>query len=239
MTAGLTAIVLPLVEGRQHGWPEWTLVSLALAPVILGGFVIQQRRLADRGGSPLLELSLFSQRTFSAGLLAQLVFGAASVVLPGAGPVSPARAWAQCTPCRTGIHDSRGVVPGGIAGRTGAAQRHGRRVLAAGALVLACGHGLLLAAVGRCRHRRLGAGVVPGLLLIGAGMGLGIAPLATIIMSGMKPEHAGAASGALSTMQNVGNALGVAIIGVIFFGALHSLALPTRSSSASWHLPRS
>jgi predicted MFS family arabinose efflux permease len=53
-------------------------------------------------------------------------------------------------------------------------------------------------------------------------MGLGIAPLATIIMSSMKPEHAGAASGALSTMQNVGNALGVAIIGVIFFGALHS-----------------
>ena len=53
-------------------------------------------------------------------------------------------------------------------------------------------------------------------------MGLGIAPLATIIMSGMKPEHAGAASGALSTMQNVGNALGVAIIGVIFFGAMNS-----------------
>jgi len=51
---------------------------------------------------------------------------------------------------------------------------------------------------------------------------LGIAPLATIIMSTMRPEQAGATSGALSTMQNVGNALGVAVIGVIFFGALHS-----------------
>ena len=51
-------------------------------------------------------------------------------------------------------------------------------------------------------------------------MGLGITPLATIILSGMKPEQAGAASGALTTMQNVGNALGIAVIGVIFFGAL-------------------
>src|SRR5262249_20042865 len=36
VTAGLTAVVLPLVEGRQHGWPAWTWVSLAAAPVILG-----------------------------------------------------------------------------------------------------------------------------------------------------------------------------------------------------------
>jgi predicted MFS family arabinose efflux permease len=48
-----------------------------------------------------------------------------------------------------------------------------------------------------------------------------IAPLATMIMSSVEPQRAGAASGMLSTMQNVGNALGVAITGVIFFGALH------------------
>jgi hypothetical protein len=59
-------------------------------------------------------------------------------------------------------------------------------------------------------------------MLIGAGMGLGITPLATIIMSSMEPAQAGAASGVLSTMQNVRNAIGVAIIGVIFFGALNS-----------------
>ncbi len=63
---------------------------------------------------------------------------------------------------------------------------------------------------------------MPGLVLVGAGMGLGITPLATIILSGMKPEQAGSASGALTTMQNVGNAVGVAVIGVIFFGAMDS-----------------
>ncbi len=65
------------------------------------------------------------------------------------------------------------------------------------------------------------AKLVPGLLLIGAGMGLLIVPLTTTILSGVRAQDTGAASGALTTMQNVGAALGVAITGVIFFGALH------------------
>src|SRR6202041_2593376 len=52
VTCGLTAIVLPLVEGRQHGWPPWTWISLAVAPLLLAGFVLQQRALARRGGDP-------------------------------------------------------------------------------------------------------------------------------------------------------------------------------------------
>ena len=102
------------------------------------------------------------------------------------------------------------------------AMRHGRRVLGAGALVLATGHAVLVFTVGDLGVHGAVLLLAPGLLLIGAGMGLAIAPLATIILSGIEPEQAGAASGALATMQNVGNALGVAIIGVIFFGALHT-----------------
>ncbi|MGI8864648.1 MAG: MFS transporter [Solirubrobacteraceae bacterium] len=74
VTSGLTAIVLPLIEGRQHNWPTWTWLSLAAAPVILAAFIAHQRWLTRRGVSPLLELSLFRERAFSAGLLAQLVF---------------------------------------------------------------------------------------------------------------------------------------------------------------------
>jgi predicted MFS family arabinose efflux permease len=53
-------------------------------------------------------------------------------------------------------------------------------------------------------------------------MGLVLAPLATVILQTLEPDRAGAASGMLTTMQNVGNALGVAVTGVIFFGPLHS-----------------
>jgi predicted MFS family arabinose efflux permease len=52
-------------------------------------------------------------------------------------------------------------------------------------------------------------------------MGLCITPLTTTILAHASPERAGAVSGALSTMQQVGNALGVAVTGVLFFGALH------------------
>jgi dipeptide/tripeptide permease len=95
-------------------------------------------------------------------------------------------------------------------------------VIAAGALVLACGHGLLLAAVADVGVGGSLLALVPGLVLVGAGMGLVLAPLASTIMQSLEPERAGAASGMLTTMQNVGNAIGVAVTGVIFFGALHS-----------------
>ena len=241
VTAGLTAIVLPLVEGRQHGWPEWTLVSLALAPVILGVFVIQQRRLADRGGSPLLELSLFSQRTFSAGLLAQLVFwcGQASFFLVLALYLQQGRGLSAL---HAGLVFTI-LAASYLAASMGApalAQRHGRRVLAAGALVLACGHGLLLAAVGDVGTGGSVLALVPGLLLIGAGMGLGIAPLATIIMSGMKPEHAGRRLGRpVDDAERRQRARGRDHRRDLLRGAELTPALPTRSSSASWHWPRS
>jgi EmrB/QacA subfamily drug resistance transporter len=223
VTAGLTAILLPLVEGRQHGWPAWTWISLAIAPVILGSFIAYQRRLTRRGGSPLLELSLFTERTFSAGLVAQLVFwsGQASFFLvlalylqQGRG-LSALHAGLVFTILAASYLVASLVAPSMV-------QRHGRKLLAEGALVLAAGHALLLITVGDVGTGGSVFALAPALLLIGAGMGLVIAPLATIILASAKPEHAGAASGVLATMQNVGNALGVAIVGVIYFGAVHS-----------------
>ncbi len=223
ITAGLTAIVLPLLDGRQHGWPAWTWISLAIAPVILTAFSLHQRALHRRGGAPLLDLTLFTQRSFSAGLLAQLVFwcGQASFFLVLALYLQQGRGMSA-------LH--AGLVFTILAGAYLAASlqapalatRYGRTVLAAGALVLAAGHALLLIAVGDVGVSGSLALLAPGLILVGAGMGLGITPLTTIILSGIKPDQAGAASGALTTMQNVGSALGVALIGVIFFGAVHS-----------------
>jgi len=61
--------------------------------------------------------------------------------------------------------------------------------------------------------------LVPGLLLVGAGIGLCYTPLTSAVLAGVDPSRAGAASGALSTTQQVGYALGVAVTGLIFFGA--------------------
>ena len=220
VTAAVTAIVLPLVEGRQHGWPLWTWLSLAAAPALLTAFVAHQRRLAARGGAPLLELALFRRRSFSTGLLAQGVFwcGQASFFLVfglylqlGRG-LSALAAGLVFTMLAAAYLVASAAAPA-------FAERNGRRTLAVGALTLALGHALLLLTVAEVGTGGSVALLLPGLALIGAGMGLGITPLATIVLSSIEPEHAGAASGALATMQNVGNAVGVAIIGVLFFSA--------------------
>ena len=220
VTAGLTALVLPLVEGRAHGWPAWTIASLAIAPVILGAFVAQQRRLARRGGAPMLDPALFRDRAFGMGLLNQLVFwgGQASFFLVLALYLQQGRG---LDALQAGlVFTILAVAYLATSLRAPALTMvHGRRLLLLGALTLAAGHGALLGAV-----EAIGTGgtvlpLVPGLLLVGAGMGLVITPLTTVVMGSLGPEHAGAASGGLSTMQNVGNALGVAVIGVIFFGA--------------------
>ncbi len=222
LSSGLIAVVLPLVEGRQHSWPVWTWISFAVAPLLLLGFVSHQRRLARRGGAPLLAPGMFRNRTFTAGLVTQLAFwcGQASFFLVLALYLQRGRGLSALD---AGLVFTIMAVAYVAASAQAPALvlRFGRRLLAVGALVLAAGHGLLLAAVAN-----VGVGgsifeLVPGLVLIGAGMGLLLVPLTTTILSNVETQHAGGASGAMTTVQNVGGALGVAITGVIFFGALH------------------
>jgi EmrB/QacA subfamily drug resistance transporter len=222
-TIGVTAILLPLVEGRTHGWPLWTWLSLGAAPLILGAFAMQQRRLGGRvrtSTPPLIPGELFRARGFTPGLVAQLVFwsGQASFFLVLALYLQQGRGLSAL---HSGLVFTILAVAYLAASLRAPAltERHGRRVLAVGALTLAAGHGLLAAGVGEVGTGGSVLALAPGLILVGAGMGLGITPLATLIMAGMKPEHAGATSGVLATAQNVGNAIGVAVIGVLFFGA--------------------
>jgi EmrB/QacA subfamily drug resistance transporter len=220
-TLTLTAIVLPLVDGRAHGWPLWTWLSLAAAPVLLGVFVSHQRRLSARGGTPLMPPELFASRAVTIGLAAQMLFwsGQASFFLV-------LSLYLQLGRGMSALHS--GLVFTILAVSYLATSmrapaltvRHGRSVLAAGAGVLVVGHvtlALTLAAVG------VGGSVLalaPGLALVGAGMGLGITPLASLVMAASPARHVGATSGALATMQNVGNAIGVAVVGVLFYGAV-------------------
>jgi MFS family permease len=98
--------------------------------------------------------------------------------------------------------------------------RYGRDLIALGALTLAFGDVLLMMSVADIGTGGPITALVPGLLLVGAGMGLCITPLVSIVLSSVDPRRAGAASGTLSTVQQVGNSLGVAVTGLVFFGQL-------------------
>jgi MFS family permease len=94
-------------------------------------------------------------------------------------------------------------------------RRMGRQILAVGAAVVAAG--CLLAA----SAARAGSALelAPGLVTVGFGIGMVLVPLTATALARIAAEHAGAASGVLTTGQQVGGALGVAVIGVVFFGA--------------------
>ena len=100
----------------------------------------------------------------------------------------------------------------------------GRRILSVGSLLLVAGMGALIWTVDRYGGAVHSWQLIPALLVCGLGLGCVIAPLVNVILAGIRGQDAGAASGVLSTVQQVGGAVGVALIGVIFFGLLGSQA---------------
>jgi EmrB/QacA subfamily drug resistance transporter len=221
VTLGLLAVVLPLVEGREVGWPPWVWVCLAMSVPLLAGFALYQHWLSRRGGTPLLDLSLFRLRAFTAGILVTLLFwaGMASFFLVLALYLQQGHG---LTPLDSGLlFTVIGVgyaVTSAFAPRL--ARRIGRQTLALGALGIIVGLVLLLVASLRIGATGSELELIPGLLVDGAGMGLIIAPLNSTVLAGIPGDLAGAASGVLATMIQAGNAVGVAVIGVIFYGVL-------------------
>jgi EmrB/QacA subfamily drug resistance transporter len=217
----LVAIVLPLIQGRQAGWPAWTWPSLAGGCLLLAAFAWYQHRVAARGGTPLVDPALFRERAFTAGLLAQLVFwtGQASFFLVLALYLQEGRG---LTALASGVVFTS-IGAGYLLTSSTAhhlARRLGRQVIAVGAVIMVAGLALLWAGAAAGAG---GAGVgwlVPGLLVDGLGMGMVLAPLAVTVLARVSPQHAGPAAGVLSTVQQVGNALGVALLGIVFYGAL-------------------
>ena len=226
-SVALVAIVLPLIQGRQAGWPAWTWPSLAGGCLLLAAFAWYQYRVAARGGTPLIDPALFRERAFTGGLLAQLVFwtGQASFFLVLALYLQEGRGLTAL---------ASGVVFTAIGAGylvTSSTAHHlarllGRQVIAVGAVIMAAGLALLWAgaaagAGGAGSEGAAGVGwLLPGLLVDGLGMGMVLAPLAVTVLARVSPRHAGPAAGVLSTVQQVGNALGVALLGIVFYGAL-------------------
>jgi EmrB/QacA subfamily drug resistance transporter len=231
---GLVAILLPLIDGRDHGWPAWTWASFAAAGVLMVVFGLYQRRVARRGGSPLVPPELFAVRAFTAGLVTEVLFfvTVASFFLVLALELQEGRGLDALQSGLVFGFEGLGFFATTLtAGRFVA--RLGRQALALGALVRAVALMALYLAVDHVGAHGSVAWLAGPLMLDGAGIGLVMGPIIAIVLSGVAPRHAGAASGVLASAQQVGNALGVAIVGVVYFGALaagHSVPEAFRTS---------
>ncbi len=218
VTAGLTAVVLPLVEGREQGWPTWTWECLIAAVPLLAAFWISQRRLAAGGKSPLVSPSLFKDRSFGVGVASILVFFSvmASFFLVLALYLQEGRGISALQSGLLFIPLGLGFFAGSVQAPKVAAKL-GRQVLALGAVLLAVGDIALSETVGQLDTTGGVAWCIPAMLVGGVGMGFVIAPLTSLILEGVAPQYAAAAGGVLSTAQEMGNAIGIAGIGVVFF----------------------
>jgi EmrB/QacA subfamily drug resistance transporter len=233
ITAALLLLLYPLVQGRQLGWPLWTFVAMAASVPAAGLFVWYERAKDRRDGSPLVQLSLFSQRAFSIGIAIAITFflGVTSFALIltlflqiGLG-FTPLHAGLTFLPFSGGV-----LVASAAAARL--APRFGRGVTMTGALVMAAGMAGLIATVARYGVAVTTAELVPGLIVAGLGMGTVLAPLADILLAGVDRQHAGSASGLFNTSIQLGASIGIALIGVIFFGLLGSQAGPAAAATA-------
>ena len=102
------------------------------------------------------------------------------------------------------------------------ALKYGRRVLVTGAVLMAGGTAGVLAVVSHVGVNGSSWPVVPGLVAAGAGLALLLIPLGNVVLAAVPAHAAGGASGLFSTAQQLGGAVGVALLGTIFFGAVTS-----------------
>jgi MFS family permease len=218
--ATVAAVCVPLVEGRTAGWPLWTFASLAAALPLGVAFLRWERRVTERTGSPLVALGLFRLRQFRLGVAIALIvyagmpglFLAIAIYLQGGLGLEPLSAGAAFLPAAVTF---AGFSLYGT--RLSLAARE--RLLAPASALTAAGMacmGLVVALDGDATAYEL----APALLAIGAGQGISVPGLNATVLAHTPAADAGSASGLLTTAQQIGGALGVAIAGTIFFGVL-------------------
>ncbi|HEY1530225.1 MAG TPA: MFS transporter [Galbitalea sp.] len=220
LAGGLVCILVPLIEGQDKGWPAWTFITLAAGVVLIVLFALYEVWYTKRGRGPLVPPHLFSHPAFSGGTILALVYFAAFTSIF----FTISLLW-QAGLGHTALESGLVSVPFAIGSIFGAsqsnrlAQRLGRNVLIIGtALVL-----LSLTAIWIVLSNVSASDITSWDLLVplffgGLGNGLFIAPNAQFIVATVDASEAGAASGVTQTMQRVGSAIGIAVIGSVLFG---------------------
>ncbi|WP_433350396.1 MFS transporter [Microtetraspora malaysiensis] len=215
--AAAVLLLLPLVQGRDWGWPWWGFAILASAIPVTALFLLRERRLAARGGQPILDPALLRVRAFAGGLSVSLLFfgaiGSFFLLLSLYLQLGTGR-----TALETGLvilpYAVGSIVTSGVGAQL--AHRAGRALIVSGALVLAASQVVMLLIVRGGAAPSFWALAAP-LFLGGLGLGLTAPSLINVVLAGVPGKDAGAAGGVLTTVTQLGNALGVAVLGAVFF----------------------
>jgi EmrB/QacA subfamily drug resistance transporter len=211
-------LIYPLVQGRELGWPVWSILMMIASVPTFALFGWRERR----SGNPVIDPSLFRSRGYVAGLavittffLAMSGFTLVFNLFTQLGlHYSPLKAGLAMVPFSLGIAIGA-PLSGGLL-----APKLGRKALQLGVAVMTLAMGGVWFTLHTYGDATTIWNLVPATLATGIGAGLVFAPLFDIILASIDDEAAGSASGVLTAMQQFGGAIGVAVIGTIFFQLL-------------------
>jgi EmrB/QacA subfamily drug resistance transporter len=237
-TSALLAICYGLVEGQKYNWGKIT--SFISIPLVMGvgvvlliAFLVVQARTQDR--EPLVPFGLFKDRNFA---LMNWVSGAVAIGMTGiflpftiylqsALGFSALKAGLTMAPASL-VSMFVAPVAGRMTDRIG-----GKWILFAGLLLFAAGFGWTAAVA---TTTSTWTDFLPGLALAGIGLGCTFAPMTTTAMRSVQPRMAGAASGMLNTIRQVGAVVGTAAVGALLQNRL-AVALPAAARAQAAALP--
>ncbi|MBG6212248.1 MAG: MFS transporter [Cryobacterium sp.] len=228
ISAALFLLVYGLIEGRALEWPVGIWIMIGASPLLLAVFIWYQNWLDKKSGSALVPPSLFHSRGYSAGVLTSFSFSASIggffliLVLYlqiGLG-FSAIEAGLTTLPFSLAA-----LVGSGVAVRLG--PRLGKGLIFLGAIAQIGGYLWIQNIIGAQANALVGTDLIPAMALAGLGLTLLVVPLTDVALAQTSIANAGAASGVLGTFQQVGGAIGIAVIGVVFFGIVGVTFTPT------------
>jgi EmrB/QacA subfamily drug resistance transporter len=211
-SAGLLGVVWGLVRGNEAGWTSLQIVGPIVAGVLLvAAFVVWE----SRTETPMLPLEFFRNRTFALTNVASLfmsfgMFGSIFFLAQFFQTVqgySPLQSGLRILPW-TAMPMLIAPLAGAVSDRIG-----GQRLMAAGLALQAAGL-LWIAAISTTTTPYID--LVGPFMLSGFGMSLFFAPVANVVLSAVRPEHEGKASGANNAIRELGGVFGVAVLAAVF-----------------------
>ncbi|WP_245408445.1 MFS transporter [Zhengella mangrovi] len=218
---GVFLLIFPMVEGHNFGWPAWLFALMAAAFAFFALFFRHTRRQQAARRPQLIPYSLLANGNFMLGAgIATLFFSGVAgffmvfaIFLQTGFGLTPLQSGLTTIPFPIGVLTAS-LLSGRLKGR------YPRQRLVGGAVLMAAGMGLLdivISSMGDTATRSL---MAAPLFIGGLGLGMGIASLFQTILAGVPHKDAGAGSGTLQSFQQMGNALGIAVCGQIFFATL-------------------
>jgi EmrB/QacA subfamily drug resistance transporter len=220
VTGGLMALVYAIVKAETAGWGSTTTIGFfVLAVVLLIAFVVIELRSAE----PLVRLSIFRVRSLSTANLSMFLVGSGmfamfffnTLYIQRVLDYGPLKAGLAFLPFTAGVMASAGIA-------SSFTPKIGVRPVAAA--------GMIATVIGMLLFARMpvdgayAVDVLPAMLICSIGMGAVFMPLTLVATTGLKDEDQGLASGLFNTSQQIGGALGLAILSTIAAGRSHGSA---------------